>query len=107
MKALKALVIGMGLLLVVGLGLVGYGLMRNLPQKSAAQPFAAGASSAGGQGYFAVELPLAAGNHLEQMAVSGDKVLLRFSGSDGDRIVVLDPQTGHLAGTITLIPQKP
>ncbi len=106
MKSLKALVIGMGLLIVVGLALLGYGLYRNSlhPASGRALPREAGE---GPGGYFSVELPIAAGDHLEQMAVAGEKVILRISGADGERILVLDPQTGHLAGTVSLVPQKP
>lgn len=106
MKSLKALVIGMGLLIVVGLALLGYGLYRNTMHVASTKAVPTGVGE-GATPYFAVELPVAAGDHLEQMAVAGDKVILRFSGADGERILVLDPQTGHLAGTITLVPQKP
>ncbi|PKU26456.1 hypothetical protein [Telmatospirillum siberiense] len=103
MKALKALVIGMGMLIVVGLGLLGFGLYRNTLHPAQAK---AGAGEGAGP-YFSVELPVASGSHLEQMAVAGDRVILRFSGGEGERILVLDPQTGHLAGTVSLVPQKP
>ncbi len=106
MKSLKALVIGMALLIVVGLALLGYGLYRNTAHV-AAGPAAPGGAGAGSNAYFSVEVPVSAGNHLEQMVVAGEKVILRFSGADGERILVLDPQTGHLAGTIALVPQKP
>ncbi|MDR3437937.1 hypothetical protein [Telmatospirillum sp.] len=111
MKALKALVIGMGVLIIVGLALVGYGLSNNSLRKP--PPAVAGGGAVplsgepAGRAYYSVEVPVTAGNHLEQMAVSGDKVLLRFAGSEGDRILVVDPQTGHLSGTISLVPQKP
>ncbi|HXP96105.1 MAG TPA: hypothetical protein VN809_05285 [Telmatospirillum sp.] len=106
MKSLKALVIGMGLLIVIGLALLGYGLYRNMGHAPSAKAVAKGTGDVG-QAYFSVDLPVAAGNRLEQMAVAGDKVILRFSGSDGERILVLDPVTGHLTGAISLIPQKP
>ena len=106
MKSLKALVIGMGLLIVIGLALLGFGLYRNMGHQPSAKAVPTGTSEAG-QTYFAVDLPVMAGDHLEQMVVAGEKVILRFSGVDGERILVLDPHTGHLAGTISLVPQKP
>jgi hypothetical protein len=106
MKSLKALVIGMGLLIVIGIALLGYGLYRNVQHPATAKAGPAGAGE-NANAYFAVDLPVAAGTHLEQMAVAGEKVILRFSGAEGERILVLDPQTGHLAGTISLVPQKP
>lgn len=106
MKSLKALVISMGVLIVVGLALLGYGLYKNALHPVSAKAAPAGAPE-GGLPYFAVELPVAADSHLEQMAVAGEKVILRFKGADGERILVLDPQTGHLTGQISLVPQKP
>lgn len=107
MKSLKALVIGMGLLIVVGLGLLGYGLYRNTMHVASTKAAVPGGTGEGGNTYFAVDVPVSAGNHLEQMAVAGERVILRFSGADGERILVLDPLTGRLAGTISLVPQKP
>jgi hypothetical protein len=106
MKSLKALVIGMGLLIVIGLALLGYGLYRNTGHRSVAKAVPVDVGDVE-HGYFSVDLPVPAGNHLEQMAVAGDRVILRFSGADGERILVLDPRTGHLTGTIALVPQKP
>lgn len=103
MKALKALVIGMGMLIVVGLALVGFGLYRNTVHPAPAK----GVGAEAGGPYFSLEVPVASGSHLEQMAVAGDRVILRFSGAEGERILVLDPQTGHVTGTVSLIPQKP
>jgi hypothetical protein len=111
MKALKALVIGMGLLIVIGLGLVGYGLFvkgSGVHGEASHRPVSLpGEPAPAGQGYFSVELPVSAGSHLEQMTASGDKLLLRLSGADGERILVLDANTGHLAGTVTLVGQRP
>lgn len=108
MKALKALVIGMGLLIVVGLGLLGYGLYRNTHHSA---QIGAVASAIGApeeaHPYFSVELPVVAGSHLEQMETAGERVILRFSGAEGERILVIDPRTGHVTGSISLVAQKP
>ena len=100
MKALKALVIGMDILIVVGIGLVGYALVRGKqkPQMrqvtlEAREPFAA-------------RVPVPPGARLEQVTASGDRIILRFSGSDGDRLVLLDAETGQPAGTVTLVPDS-
>lgn len=105
MKALKALVIGMALLIVGGLVLVGYGIYRNgvkraAPAATSERPVPSAAGS-----YFSVELPLPAGARLEQMATAGDRLVLRLSGGEGDRILVVDPLTGQVAGSIALVPQ--
>jgi len=99
MQALKTLVIAMGLLIVVGIGFVGYGLMRakNAPQtqqapvSSAAEPFAA-------------RVPVPPGARLEQVTAAGDRIVLRFSSAEGEKLVLLDTQTGRPAGTISLVP---
>ncbi len=124
MKALKVLVIGMGTLIVVGLGLLGYGLYRNthrlsVPAASNAPavtapsaPVSAGAGRpaalAGpvGESYFSTELPVPAGSRFEQMTTAGDRIVLRFTGADGDRLLVVDPHNGQIAGTVTLLPER-
>lgn len=118
MNALKALVIGMGLLIVVGLGLLGYGVYRNSQHLAAGKPTppaksvaaelpSRGASGGPSPAYYTVDLPIPAGTRLDQMAAAGNRVILRFTGVDGDRILVVDPQNGQVAGTISLVPQKP
>lgn len=111
MKLLKVLVVGMTVLIAVGLALLGWGVSRNAAKPHGVEahlqavpalptpPVASG-------GYFSAELPLAAGAHLEQMATTADRIILRVSGPDGDHILVLDPLNGHLAGTIALVPQS-
>ena len=110
MKALKVLVIGMALLLIAGLGLVGYGIYRNSVKPTAAairSPAPMTAVEAGSRSYFSVELPLPVGAKLEQMATVGDRLVLRLTGEEsGERILVVDPATGQVAGTISLVPQS-
>jgi hypothetical protein len=106
MKALKALVAGMGILIVVGIALVGYGLTRSKPQPGATLADSRSAASDGKGGYFTSELPVPKGAHLEQITAAGDRLVLRFSSPEGERLVLLDPHTGQLAGTIALVPDN-
>jgi hypothetical protein len=108
MKALKALVIGMGVLIVIGIALVGYGLTRSKPQPGAtvAGSHVQAPVSEAKSGYFTSELPVPKGAHLEQLTASGDRLVLRFSSPDGERLVLLDSHTGQLAGTIALVPDN-
>ena len=107
MKALKALVISMAVLVVAGLVLVGYGLYRNSHSSGVTASSGAPTRSANGAvGYFSVDLPVPVGSRLEQMTTAGDRVILRFTGGEVERILVLDPQTGQVAGTVTLVPQS-
>ncbi len=115
MKALKVLVIGMGLLIVFGLGLLGYGLYRNTHRLSPSAPpatqtvsvptprAAAGGGAGATESYFSTELPVPAGSRFEQMATAGDRIVLRFTGADGDRLLVIDPRNGQIAGTVILL----
>ena len=98
MKALKALVFGMGILIVVGIGLVGYALSRG---KQPQQPLTIVEVAP-----FEATVPVPRGARLEQVTTAGDRIVLRFSGAEGDKLVVLNAHTGEAAGTITLVPDK-
>ena len=104
MKALKTLVISMGLLICIGLGFVGYGLTRSKhqPPVASATPGTEAMIPAAPAAVFATQYPLPKGARLEQMIAAGDRVVLRFSSPDGDKLVLLDSHTGQLAGTVTL-----
>ena len=98
MKALKTLVILMGLLIVVGIGLVGYALSRG-KQKPQMQEVTIEAREP-----FRATVPVPSGWKLEQVTASGNRIILRFSTPDGDRLSLLDAETGLPAGTVTLVP---
>lgn len=98
MKALKALVFGMGILIVVGIGLVGYALSRG---KQPSHP----ATVVDAQ-TFDASVAVPRGGKLEQVTAAGDRIVLRFSSPDGDKLVMLDARTGQPAGTIALVPEK-
>jgi len=109
MKGIKVLVAAMGLLIVAGMGFLAYGLTHNVGKHPASTPSAAvsalpvpSASPAGG--YFAADLALPAGAKLEQMFTTQDRIILRVWTPEGDKIMVLDPSNGHLAGTVSLSP---
>jgi hypothetical protein len=102
MKALKALVIGMGILIVIGIGLVGFGLTRGKPQQATAVTQTTAPEIKVGP--FTSELPIPPGARLEQVIAAGDRLVLRFSSAEGDKLVLLDSRTGQLAGTIALVP---
>jgi hypothetical protein len=105
MKALKILVIAMTLAMVAGLGLLGWGLMekgRKIASGPATAPVTAAAPTIAV--FDTVTVPLPAGAHVEQMSVAGDRVVLRITGGGGERVVVLDPLAGRIAGTFVLAP---
>lgn len=94
MGALKALVIGMALLIVVGMGLVVYGMLRQADSLRGAPEF------------IEASLPIPADCRLADMQDNGrGLVLLRLDGPvrDGCRSVLLfDLQRGDLRGRIDL-----
>lgn len=103
MKALKALVIFMTVLLVAGLGLLGWGLATKGERlhRAANAPAAALPATAS---FGDVAVPLPAGARIEQMAVVGNRVVLRITAADAERLVVLDPAAGRVDGQFILVP---
>ena len=98
MKALKALVAGMGILIVVGIALVGYALSRGKQQPHPA--------SVAELQSFDATVAVPRGGKLEQVTTAGDRIVLRFSSPEGDKLVMLDARTGQPAGTIALVPDR-
>ena len=91
---LKALVIGMGILIIVGLGLVVYGVVRQADNLISRQSFGE------------VSIPVPAGCTLAE-ADSGDRglVVLRLVGSAGDgcrQVLLFDSRSGEVRGRIHL-----
>ncbi len=117
MRMLKAVVIGVAILIVVGVGVLVWGLAHNWSNSTVKRaPLAAPVDSGAvardvapiadnpPQEPIAAEIGAPAGMHLEQMTATADRMLLRFSGSQGDRIVVVDPKSGRVMGTISIAP---
>ncbi len=101
MRALKALVIVMGVLILAGMGLVGYGIVKRtaIPERPA-QPAAAA------RPYGPVELALPSGARIARTRTSGERLIVELElASGGERLLVLDLATGELVGTIDLKPQ--
>lgn len=99
MKAVKALVAFMGLLIVAGLGILGWGLSNQAARLGGGK----GAPDAFG----AVAVPLPAGARVEQVLGAGERVVLRVTGAGPDRFVVLDPASGSVAGSFEITVEAP
>ncbi len=111
MRALKALVIVMGVLILAGMGLVAYGIVKRaaIPERPA-QPVAAPAppatSSAAARPYGPVEISLPSGARIARTRTSGERLIVELELADGgERFLVVDLATGGLVGTIDLKPQ--
>jgi hypothetical protein len=98
MKAIKTLVAVMGILLLGGLGLLGYGLTTKTG--SSTKPAALA-------DFGAVAIPVPAGARIEQMNVAGERVILRIAGNGPERLIVLDPAAGTVTGSFVLTPEAP
>lgn len=108
MKAIKALVIGMTALIVLGLGLLVYGLTHKDGHPAARDAGTAAAPDLPGTPvpFFTAELNLPAGARIEQMTVASGMVVLHVTGAPtGERILMVDPRTGRVAGTILVTPE--
>jgi len=101
MRALKALVIFMGVLILAGMGLVGYGIVKRtaIPERPAP-------ATAAARAYGPVEISLPSGARIARTRTSGERLIVELElAGGGERLLVLDLATGGLVGTIDLKPQ--
>lgn len=98
MQALKALVIGMGLLILAGLGLVAYGLVGGTSKLT---------SSPAGFGEISLDLP--AGCAIAEAEAEGGRIIVRTEGP-GERgcqqVLVIDQSSGKILGRIHASPKQ-
>lgn len=102
MRAIKAIVTLMTLLLVVGLGLLGYGLYSKSKHLSADRAPEPPESAAAPIGASSVALPQ--GARIVDMVAAGERVVLRVEGGEGGehgRLLIVDPLRGAVVGTVT------
>jgi Family of unknown function (DUF6476) len=97
MRALKILVVVMGVLIVIGFGVLIAGIAskmsRDRPGASAERPFATTA------------LDIPHGARIEAMTAAPNRLILELALPDGERqLVVIDLATGARLGTIALRP---
>lgn len=94
MAALKALVGIMGLLILIGFGVLIYGLLNRL------------GDPAGSPVEDRIALP--AGARLQSVHVSGDLILLHLADATGhNRLLTLDARRGRLLSSLSLEPAAP
>lgn len=90
MRALLALTVAMGVVIVVGsIGLVVLLIKRSeVPVTSAAA--------------FSVTLDEPAGTHIASLTAFGDRMAVQLQGGGPDRVLLVDSRTGGVLGRITL-----
>jgi hypothetical protein len=93
MQALKVLVIGLGVAIVVAFSLLVYGLSQQF------------GGAAGDEGFGTVELALPAGARIADTRIDADRVLVRVALPDGsEQLHVVDIESGRALGRIDLKP---
>ena len=105
MKAIKALVVFMGLLIVVGLGVLGWGLMRqsgspDLPPSPVAAPPTLEDAPPAFNTVFLAEPP---GTTLQAVSLHGPTLVLTLTGGGtADRVVLFHLPTAQVHGRIVV-----
>lgn len=106
MQVLKGVVIAMGVAIALGIATLGYVLVQRGGRLAAGDASAArsSASEAARAGSFApISLGLPEGSRVEQMVVSGDRLVVSILvPEEGQRIVVIDLESGAELGTVSL-----
>lgn len=111
MRGLKTLVIVFGMLIVVSMGLLGWGFYNRLRQPPAAgaekapAPAKTAAAPTGWAESGEVRVPLPEGCTIAEMRPEGNRLFIR-TGPSGqcERIVVIDVASGRTLGTILVRP---
>lgn len=99
MRALKIAVVVMGVLIVVGT----VGLVVGIARRSAAPPVASALPVAAVMpASVASVLDEPAGTHIAGIAAVRDRLAVQLQGGGVDRVVLIDPATGAVAGHISL-----
>ena len=91
MRFLKVLTIGMGVLIVVATTVLVVVIARRIGGAGAAAPASV-----------AVLLDEPAGTRIAGIASAGDRLAVQLQGGGADRVVLVDPRTGAVAGRIGL-----
>ena len=88
MRGLVVAVTVMGVLIVLGVGTIAVTIVHRLggPTVMSAAPV----------------LDEPAGTHMTQITSSGDRLAVLLSGGGPDRVVLIDPRTGHVTGRVGL-----
>ncbi len=105
MRALKTLVIVMGVLILVGMALVGYTLIKRGLNPAPPLVEAPQAPSAAVHPYGPVEIELPQGAHIASTHTAGGRLVIELTLAGGaERVLVVDLTSGAILGTIDLKP---
>ncbi len=101
-RGLKALVIGMGVLIIIGTAVVIGVIIHRLYAASTAlkpepSPIAAPATAA-----FHTRLPAPTGSTIKSVTATNNRLAVGISTPQGGKIILINPRTGAITGTIAL-----
>lgn len=96
MRALKVLTIVMGVMILAGTGVLVAVIVHRV-----SSPASSGAPIAG-LASVALVLDEPAGTHIAGIAAAGDRLAVQLQGGGADRVVLVDPHSGAVAGRIAL-----
>ena len=116
MKGIKALIIFMGALIVLGLAVLTYGLLKGVDKAGgqaapdAPPPVFAPLAGDGVENRitpYQAEIALPDGAEISFIGTAGAFLMLQISDGTGrERILTIDPRSGAVVGTILLTPEK-
>lgn len=106
MKALKGLVFGMGLLIITGLGLLGYGLSTTQPNQEAYSNTVAD-TNIPAKGFGHLNIPEKTGSAIIDTAIHNQNILIHVQGNGPDRVHVINIASGQYLGVISLLQAQP
>ena len=100
-RGLKALVIGMGAAIIIGVVVLGVAVFQRSETLVNAEDEA---GVAGLASFDTRRMALPAGTEIVETRAEGNRLILRLGGSTGEpeRILVVDLTTGRLLGTLVL-----
>ena len=109
MRALIALTVFMGVLIIAGLVVIVVTIVHRLsapkPPVPIAGPATAGQATAGQATAGHATIPVPAGARVEAMTAVGERLVLRVATAQGgETLITLDPASGAVLETIDLIP---
>ena len=103
MRALIALTIFMGVLIIAGLGVIVVTIIHRMSNPAPVVAVTAPAAQPATLGHASIAAPK--GTHLAATLAVGAHLVLHFAGEGGkDTLITLDPATGAILETIDLVP---
>lgn len=104
---LKSVTVGLGFLIVGGLVLLGYGVVQQTGKLKTGKdtPAATSPAAEGLKPFGTLELKEPLGTEILEMATGSGRLFLRLGGGGkSERILVIDPESNEILGTIEVVP---